>query len=99
MAVNGGFQADNEELQRLSNTLSSSTGAIDDATQAPPSAADAGRSTAQVQDMISQFTKAAAGLRGGMEDAANNVADSGRTYEQTDHAGQDELSRPDTGGH
>ncbi|MHA6801391.1 hypothetical protein [Bounagaea algeriensis] len=79
----------------MSNTLRSSAETIDDATQASPPAADAGRSTAKVQDMISQFTKAAAGLRGGVEQAADNVAQSGDTYRKSDEEGKDRL--PTTG--
>lgn len=101
MGAGGGFQADHEELQRLANTLHSSTSTLDEAIQAPPSAADAGRSTPDVQNMISQFTKATAGLRGGMEEAANNVGDSGRTYQQSEQASRDDLSKNNghTGGH
>lgn len=97
----GGFHADSESLERLSSTLHASTRAIDDATETPPAGADAGPSTPQVQDMISQLTKAASGLRGGLEQAANHVADSAKTYEKSDHAGQQRLSGHDGhhGGH
>lgn len=88
----GGFHAGSDGLERLSNTLHASTHTIDDATGAPPAGADVGRSTPQVQEMISQLTRAAAGLRGGLEQAANHVFDSAKTYEKSDHAGQQHLS-------
>lgn len=94
----GSFHSDSEELQRLSSTLQSSTQKVDDATDASPSAADAGRSTAQVQEMISQFTKAAAGLRGGVEQAADDVAASGDTYRKSDEDGKDRLPNTGDGG-
>lgn len=97
--MGGGFQTNSEGLQRLSNTLRSSTETIDDATQVSPPAADAGRSTAKVQDMIGQFTKAAAGMRGGVEQAADDVAQSGDTYRKSDEEGKDGLpSAGDAGG-
>jgi uncharacterized protein YukE len=101
MGADGGFQANHEELQRLANTLRSSTRTLDEAIQAPPGGADVGRSTPDVQNMISQFTKATAGLRGGMEEIANNVADSGKTYQQNEQASSDDLSKNNgqTGGH
>lgn len=97
----GGFQAGSDGLERLSNTLHASTRALDDAAGAPPAGADAGHSTPQVQEMISQFTKAAAGLHGGLEQAANHVSDSAKTYEQSDHASQQRLSEhgDHPGGH
>ncbi|MHA6802950.1 hypothetical protein [Salinifilum ghardaiensis] len=97
MGSGGGFHTDSGELQRLASTLRSSTQTIDEATEASPPAADAGRSTAKVQEMISQFAKAAAGLRGGVAQAADDVARSGDTYRQSDEDGKDRL--PNAGEH
>lgn len=91
MGAGGGFHADNEELNRLATTLRDSGRTMDAATEAPPAVADAGPSTPLVQEAISQLTKGAAGLRGGVQQAAENVSASAATYRRSDEAGKDRL--------
>src|SRR5699024_6263447 len=97
--VGGGLHTNDDGLQRLSGTLRPSTESIDDATQASPPSVVAGRSTAHVQDLIRQSSQAAAGMSDGVEQAADDVAQSGDTYRKSDEEGKDGLpSTGDAGG-
>ncbi|QGK69145.1 hypothetical protein GIY23_05985 [Allosaccharopolyspora coralli] len=79
-----GFQADQADLDGLSNTINESLNSLNAAAGAPEGEVDAGESTAAVTGMMASLYESLTTMTQDTQQAAAEVADSGGVYTRTD---------------